>query len=243
MILPIKMIRTFIVLFCFQICVASNAQDVFYTFIDRELLTVTQDDLEHANKLEDIHRRYPSKWIESYNSTQVGVVGETSHLLEKGKNGLLTESQKLVLQKAEVGDRVKLVVNYKPKNNLNHNPDRQMDFEYLVVPSHAAHFDDGQGNLDEYLNQHLFSNLDKTQKDSLAFGQLTFFVAEDGSIEQVTIKQSTNDPTIDQILVDALCKMPKWRPARNIRQEVVRQKIEFYVSNIAGNCNIPRYLE
>ena len=58
-----------------------------------------------------------------------------------------------------------------------------------------------------------------------------FTVNEEGEIVDAKISTPSKDPKIDQLLLDALSKMPKWIPAEDSKGLKVKQEFTFRTIN------------
>ena len=86
----------------------------------------------------------------------------------------------------------------------------------------------------EYLKE---NGIDKISEKALGIFQqalISFTVDTDGNITDAEISQTSGDPETDKVLLDALNKMPKWKPAENSKGIKVKQEFEFSVGN--GGC-------
>jgi len=58
-----------------------------------------------------------------------------------------------------------------------------------------------------------------------------FTVNEEGKIVDALIFRSSEDPKADQLLLDAINKMPEWKPARNSTGMKIKQEFTIPMSN------------
>jgi protein TonB len=76
------------------------------------------------------------------------------------------------------------------------------------------------GGLEEFYN-YVYTNIPKSSEMKGRFF-VSFFIEEDGSVTEVKILKGISG-SIDQKMLAALQKMPKWTPAR-LRDTVIRKK-------------------
>jgi len=57
----------------------------------------------------------------------------------------------------------------------------------------------------------------------------TFTVNKQGEISNVKLNKTVGDIKVDQLLIDLIAKMPKWKPAESPKGSVVEQEFEFVV--------------
>lgn len=62
----------------------------------------------------------------------------------------------------------------------------------------------------------------------------TFVINEQGKVTDVSIIKSTGIISVDSSIIDLLYKMPKWSPAKNSSNKVIKQQFEFVIG--AGGC-------
>ena len=61
-----------------------------------------------------------------------------------------------------------------------------------------------------------------------------FTVNEEGEIVNAKISQTSGDSKTDKLFVEAINKMPKWKPAQNSKGVKVKQEFIFNLSG--GGC-------
>lgn len=220
------------------LCTATFGQNVFYVFIDRPALSVSQSELKEAETFDDIHSRFRDEWVAEYLSTEIAVSNDGQTAAVPGEDDQVTTAQKKLLLKAPVGASLTVSAQYIPKNNLKDNPPREMDFTYEVVPAVSATFKGGETASDQYLQQSLFSKLDTTQENQLKIARAEFDVLEDGSIANIELTESCEDSKIDKLILQSLRNMPNWIPAKQVDGKAVNQRIKVVLSNTMGNCLI-----
>lgn len=211
-------------------------EEMTYRFKDRDQYSVSQAELEEAVTFLDVHYQYHADWVETFISTEVIVKEDEETTSAAGMNDTINAEQKCILQKAPVGSDVILLVKYMPRNNLKHNTEKEMDYIYKVVPYESASFTKGEKALDTYIEENLISKLSEKQKILLKFSRIDFTVTQEGNIINSKIIESSGDEKIDSILMETICKMPKWNPAINSEKINISQDIQFMISNSKGGC-------
>ena len=65
---------------------------------------------------------------------------------------------------------------------------------------------------------------------------VSFTVNEDGKIADAIVSKSSGDAATDKLLLKAINKMPKWKPAETADGTKVKQAFEFSVSGNTKGC-------
>ena len=214
------------------------AQEMYHAFVDRDLLSVSQSELQSAANLAEIHERYPEDWVDSYLDTKIQVTEDGQATSAMGNDGNLTPEQKQLIKQAKVGSELKLYVKYMPKNNLKNNTKKEMDFSYNILPAQLPEFNGGEDARQAYVDQAIISKLTPAQKEKLDLARVQFTITPDGSIHNPHILESSGDEDIDQLLLQAFEGMPAWLPARKIDGSPIDHAIKFFISKTYKNCLI-----
>ncbi len=176
-------------------------------------ISVNADQLKEAKTLNDLNERFESDWVAEYKSVELSVVTQGTTVKAVGKNDVLTDEQKQLLVKADELSNVEVLVKYLPKNNLVNNEIKALDFSFSIDPDHQALFPGGEENMQRYLQTHALKKLKKEAFRKHHLTAVKFEIAEDGSVLNPQIAESSSSQKVDEILLEALCNMPKWQPA------------------------------
>jgi TonB family protein len=134
--------------------------------------------------------------------------------------------------------RIKIRFNFKNQPNdsgVNVNKINEGEYVVTVIPETEAEYPGGYKQLTEYLNENVFSKIsEKNTSEKIQQAILRFTVNEDGQIVDTRIAKTTTYPKIDELLLDATNKMPKWTPAENSKGIKVKQ--EFSIPLGGGGC-------
>jgi TonB family protein len=87
----------------------------------------------------------------------------------------------------------------------------------------------GGNAIDKIYDTYLWNSL--SNSNQVKQGIVKFTVSEEGDIINAKITSTTGDAQIDKVLLDAIIKMPKWKPAENSKGFKVKQEFEFSVGN------------
>jgi len=185
----------------------------------RPYVSIQQAELLAANTLLDVNPRYDADWVRTYASVEITTIQDGQVLTKVGKDDTLTAEQKAQLAAADLGTTISILVRYMPENNLSHNDLQEMDFSFAVEADRDARFPGGAEKLNAYLSKQAI-------------------VDENGVVHQVEAVEPLQDSTVAALLVETVCNMPAWEPARFSTGIAVDQKFALTVGNQA-NCKIP----
>jgi hypothetical protein len=153
-------------------------------------------------------------------SVEVSMVGASPELVAKSAGRFLSKEQVSVLRNLDLGSEIAIRVQYKG------TPGNITELEQYLTPAPdvEAEFPGGEFNLINYLKENITGKVSGPARpgDQIQI-TLGITVNEDGTIEG-NISRTSEDPLIDKLALDALNKMPKWKPAENARGEKIRQK-------------------
>ena len=189
-------------------------------------ISIEKKDLTNAATLLDLNERFEDDWIEEYISVEIFATNQGTRKRAIGKSINLNQHQKQIMNLADSGTKISVVVQYMPDNNLSSNEPKELSFSFEVEPEEQASFPGGQEKVKDYIKEHV---IDKISKDKLKQYQLAvvkFFIDEEGLVYQPEIFWSSEDEHVDNIMKDAICNMPKWNPAtyedgHKVKQEFV----------------------
>ena len=196
--------------------------------------TLTQTMILKANTMSDINPGYPSTWISEYIGTEISIIGEGKARKAVGKNEILSDDQKDLLHNASLGDNIIVDVDYKVANAIRGMENRHMHFELTLTPEIQAQFPGGHQDLSAYLEDNAIYKISEEASRQMDPAIIRFTVTETGEISNAHVLQSSKIPDIDKLLLEAINKMPKWKPAENSNGLKLKQEFEFTVGS--GGC-------
>ena len=207
-------------------------RELFFNIRGAYVHPVTKTKLTFAGKLEDISMGYPTNWIADYISVEIISTCNGKSMHATSRNSILTPEQKSILKNVDLGAQVQIIVKYRSTNSANDKIEiRSMSLGITVIPETEAYFPGGSGKMKMYLQENAINKIPKSIYSELRQTMLNFTVNEFGEIINAKITQSTGDPQTDQLLMEALYKMPKWIPAENSKAMKVKQEFEFVLAN------------
>lgn len=169
-------------------------------------------------------------------STKHNGVMETS----TAGNEELSPEQKSNIKRADLGSDISVVIQYKYKKQLGKNiaADKVIEgnLNITVVPETEAEFPGGNKQFTNYLNTAIFDKV----SEKIAFRYLPqsvvkFVVDEKGKVGQVKMLRSSMDAKTDLQVIDAITKMPDWKPAKNSKGKNVGQEFTIPLG-MPGGC-------
>lgn len=226
-------------IFFLLVCITNTfTQDLFYSFLDKEEFEVTEKRIREVTTLDDMHHRYTSEWIDEYISTEIIYTFKGEVKKAKGANEELTKEQKSLLENAEVGSTIEVVVDYLPKNNLKNNSPKKMDLEVKIIPETIPSFKGGEESFSKYIESNFISKLDTSELNKLQFSVVQLVITNEGKSDDVYLEEGTGNMELDAKLSEVLCSMPEWNPATKTNGETVDYALKFYITNVSQSCRV-----
>ena len=193
---------------------------------------VKKEVIADAKMISDLVPGYAKNWITDIISVELLVTNNGKVMKAEGKSETLNMQQKNLLNSVDLFSHIVINVKYRDENAATAKMDiRDMHVSLTVVPETEAEFVGGAEKMKKYLKENAVSKIDELTAEYMLNGIITFTVNEEGAISNVKITKSTGDPKIDDMLVAAINKMPKWKPAMNKNGVKVKQEFEFRVGN------------
>ena len=198
---------------------------------------VTLDSSENAVTLSDIHDRYKSSWVAKYISVEVSSPCGGEGKVAYSANDTLTEKQRQILYTADTSCLVDIKVDYIPRNNLNYNPPRKMQFSLRVVPIYQARFEGGETALRSYLKKNVIDEISTDQLENIQITRVQFTVSAEGQISNINLLKPSGFASVDQMIAGVLSQMPKWIPARDVEGAAIHQEFELTLGSDLLRCD------
>ncbi|MEM7040026.1 MAG: energy transducer TonB [Bacteroidota bacterium] len=198
---------------------------------------VTLDTLNDAQRLEDINARFPTKWVDRFLSVEITATTNGITRQAISTDDQLTVQQMGLLKSAGPDTEVSVKVNYIPENSLQDNPPRQMDFGLKMLPIVEAKFPGGTTDLKSYLKQNTLDKIDDTDFEKIKLAAVRFDIDENGKVARAQLLESSADQQVDQMMLDVICNMPTWKPAKNAAGESISQEFEFRLGKHVARCD------
>lgn len=186
---------------------------------------------------------YPEGGYETvvdYVSTQLAVFVNGTQQIIVSKDGALTQEQKAAINQADIGSDIWISIKFKLKPSLKYKSDfdgQLVDgsMQVTIIPAQEASFKGRYTGLNAYINQAIFSKV-KTPEDQsrLLQGVVSFTIDQHGRPVDVKTVRTTLSLQLDQLIKDAIMKMPDWIPAQNSSGVKVKQYFSIPMGRDAG---------
>ena len=176
---------------------------------------------------------YPEKRyaeILDYVSVEIAAVRDGKPVSAKSSSDKLTAEQKEILASAALGSDVTVKIKYKYKDQKEdalgpRNKTVEGVSTVTLVPEKEAEFPGGFKQLSNYFVANVINKAsDKKAVEKFQFAAVKFTVNETGQVTDAQITRYSSDAQINKLLIDALSKMPTWKPAENGKGEKVKQE-------------------
>lgn len=200
-------------------------------------VSVTKDKLHEALTIKDLDPYYKSSWVKEYISVVVSArdKGRTRNAI--GKNDILSQEQKDLMNKADRGTDIEVKVQYMPQNTLSQNDVKEINFTFTVEPESEAAYPGGRQQLNQYIQEQAIDKIPETGFRQTDFSAVKFTVNEDGHITDAHIFWKSENDKADELLLLAISNMPRWKPAEYSGGVKVKQEFVLTVGNME-NCAI-----
>jgi len=208
-------------------------------------ISLTKEKLEEARTLIDLNAKYKSSWIREYVSVEILTNYKGKLRKAVGENEVLSQEQKDIMNLADLGSDISVIVQYVPENNLKHNDIQEIRFSLSVDPENEAIFPGGRQQLRQYLKEQAIDKIPGGRFENYDLATIKFTIDEKGQVIDPQIFWPFKDEKTDELLLNAICNMPDWKPAEYANGTKVKQEFVLTVGNME-NCvvnllNIRKY--
>ena len=181
---------------------------------------------------------YPQEYynaIIDYVSVEISGICNGKIMLASSTSDVLTAEQKALLNTADAGSDINFKIMFRYKNQASADKVIEGASVVTVVPETEASYPGGNRQITEYLSANFIDKVTVTNAaEKIQNAVVKFTINELGEIVDCKITRTSTDPQIDQVLLEAINKMPKWKPAENSKGERVKQ--EFVIPFGGGGC-------
>lgn len=212
------------------------SQNLHFNIHKTKAHTIKKETVNTANSMGDIIPFYPSNWVSDYVSVELVYIKDGVSKTFTGKNETLTPEQKSVLKTAAIGDDIAINIKYKTKNAVNgKNELSTMHYETQITPDVEAQFetktnakhDESDGRTAQYVKENIINKIPEAAKKEIKETLIRFTVNEEGVVTSTKVYRSCGNKSIDDLVLNAISKMPKWIPAKDANGNHVKQNFEF----------------
>ncbi|HQW02657.1 MAG TPA: energy transducer TonB [Saprospiraceae bacterium] len=211
-------------------------------------LTISQHQIQEAHRLADLNNEaneldlyFKPSWIRSYVSVEIVAIHQGKQRKAVGKNDILTQEQKEIIQHADAGTPIAAHIQYLPENTLSHNEVKSLDFEVNVKPLQDARFPGGQQKLKDYLASNAVDKIPEGSFQPTDFAAVQFTINESGEVVDAQVFESGYQlhphDKANAILLEAVRQMPSWEAAEFCKGTTISQNYVFVVGNLESCLN------
>jgi TonB family protein len=152
----------------------------------------------------------------------------------------LTKEQKNIINTVDLGSDIRIKLSFTDKNLVKGNPGQSTKIQegyytVTVIPEKEAEYPGGYAQISAYLAGNVFDKITGTKTlREVQQSIVKFTVNEEGQVVDTKIYVGSKNPEVNNLLLDATQKMPKWKPAENSMGIKVKQ--EFTIPFGGGGC-------
>jgi TonB family protein len=216
---------------------SASSQDVRFTVNSIGDRHVKKGALLNAGMIRDFMPGFPVNWITRYTSVEISGTCSGKPLKAIGKNERLSQEQQHILDNADMASELTLDVNYQYLNPVNSVMEpKNIHVVLTIQPDSEASYAGGEAQMQEYLRINALNKVSATIAKNRKTVAIRFTIDETGQVDAVRLSKSSGDISTDHQLIDAIRKMPQWRPAENAKGQKVKQEFEFRIGVNVGGC-------
>jgi TonB family protein len=216
----------------FLLILTGFSQDLSYSVQGKYAHPIKKEKLNSASIIGDIIPDFPVNWVMSYVSVEILATTDGKTNTALSGNDTLSKEQKNILQSTDLGTEIVINIKYKSKDNFTGTIEtNKMHYSTTIVPETEAEYSGGYPKMAQYLKENAIDKISESTAVQIKQAVVGFTVTDKGEIANAEISKTTGDPEADQLLLDAITNMPKWKPAVDSKGKTVPQEFEFSVGN------------
>jgi hypothetical protein len=200
-------------------------------------ISIQEAKLDKINTLTDLDKLYPASWVREYISVEISAYKNGIQTKASGISDVLNQEQKELIRLADLSSDIAVIVTYIPNNSLKNNPAKQYDFKVTIMPDKNAIYSEGVEQLNQYLQENSIANIKAGSFTGYDLTAIKFTITEQGDISDIKVAMPSKDTKIDKMLVEAISKMPSWKPAAFSNGLKVKQDFVLTIGNME-NCMV-----
>ncbi|MEP6796165.1 MAG: TonB family protein [Saprospiraceae bacterium] len=213
---------------CFSQSIKYEVHGLYVNPVKKEILNI-------AETMSDINPGYPASWVSDYISSGISATCNGKVMNAIGQNDKLSTDQKNILASADLGTDIDFDIMYNYKNSVTDISELHgMHFSYTVVPEVEAEYPGGKQQMSKYIDEKIIHKISQNNSKKINPAILRFTINAKGEIVNAKIIKSSDDPKTDKIILKAIQKMLKWKPAQEANGSKVKQEFEISVGNNDG---------
>ena len=215
----------------------STAQDseetvAFDVFKIHPPLSFSMEELSKVESILDLNPYFKSNWVRNYEEIEVHTIKNGEPIVSRSSAIALTSEQKEEILSADLVTSTIVKIKYLPENNLQNNTSKDFDFSYVIAPAKRASYPGGKEELRDFLIAEAINNDEFNNLGEQDIAAIKFKVDREGNIIDTEIFSSSNNEEVDRLLLNAICKMPKWSPASYDSGQNVEEEYALMVGNL-----------
>ncbi len=205
---------------------------------------IKKEMLADAKEMFDVIPNYPKNYfgaLMDYVSVEISGICDGKKISAVSSNEVLTAEQKNLLNSTDLGSDLIITIKFSykdPANDVYGTGGRVKEFRpfmVMVVPEIEAQYPGGYNKMAEYIRENIVNKTSDTTAAKKAMNAIIdFTIDEEGKIIGAKLVRTSTDSKIDELIMEAANKMPKWSPAQNSKGIKVKQVFSFPVRRGAG---------
>ena len=211
--------------------VSTFSQKLNYELRGTYVNGIRKDKLKEAGFVQELLPYATGPWLMTYVATELIVRCDGNTIIAKGFCDSLSSEQKSMLQNVEQGSEIELNIQFRYNKNLI--PDLvyndRVHYTATVVPDTEAQFAEGYAEMIKYIEANTLIKISETIEQNFEKAIVRFTVNEQGEITNTKITETSFNTAVDQLLLEAINNMPKWKPAQNSNGLKIKQEMEFRI--------------
>ncbi len=169
---------------------------------------------------------------------EISAVCEGKTLQANDKNNSISLKQKEILNAADPNSTIIINVKFNPNHHSENTVGQanEMDYHIVAGPEKEAEFSGGEKNLSQYIQENIIDKVsEKITLLEISRISIAFTINEEGKIIQPKILRTSTIKEVDQLLFEAITKMPTWGAAETSKGIKTKQKFILTIP-LKGGC-------
>jgi len=167
-------------------------------------LSIERIVVQEAKTVQEVHRQFKPEWVKEYIAVEVHTLHDGIKKVAKSTDDVLSEAQLENLQTSDVNSDIYIKVDYLPENSLVNNEPKMYDCTFKINPDQDAQFAMGEAAIKAYLQKRVLENVSADKFAQYALAAVSFTIDQTGAVENVSIRESSKDESVDAILKQRL---------------------------------------
>jgi TonB family protein len=212
--------------------ISGYSQTIQFEHTGSRAAIINKEKLNNAQLLKDILPGFPNVGCKNVDCIGVEVSGicNGKPVSASGKNDTLSAEQKNILGSADMNTDIFIKIKYQyntATNNAGVNNRKTDEVEYALTPGPRtdAEYPGGTDQITNYIKENVVDKIFETGASLIIPSvSVAFTVNEQGKITEAKIYRTSAHAELDKLLLEAIKKMPDWKPAEYSKGVNVKQK-------------------